>query len=304
MLACQSLKREKGEAMAKRQGIMQAKKLTPRLLRSLRGPVIVQPKINGNRVRAKQDPGCSYELFSSSGALIETLPHIVRQLNTIGEKFPQVQFDGEAYSPNLSLQEICSRVRRKSIHLDYRSISYYIFDVINESMQISRSLLLQKIKESFPNIPNITFVESYTITKDHIQEYLSFFLEQGFEGIIIREVQGLYEFKRSNYLLKLKLRSTMVCQIIGFKEAVSIHGEPKGMLGSLNVIDKNDTTFSVGAGNLVEEQRKMWWQKRNLLLSLSCQAKVSFRGKTDSGRPTECFLISILPPSSKGGDDI
>ena len=77
------------------------------------------------------------------------------------------------------------------------------------------------------------------------------------EGIMINLALAPYEFKRTNYLLKVKKFSSCDLKVIGFEEGT---GKYVGMLGAL-VCEYKGGEVKVGSG-LTDELRKEIWQNR------------------------------------------
>jgi len=98
-------------------------------------PVIVQPKLDGERMRALC--GLTTLLLSSTENRIHSVPHIQEELTIIKES---VELDGELYHPAWDFDQINSVVSRtKNLHEDFEQISYYVFDIISEETQIYRT---------------------------------------------------------------------------------------------------------------------------------------------------------------------
>lgn len=89
----------------------------------------------------------------------------------------------------------------------------------------------------------------------------------GEEGIMINLLDALYEFKRTNSLLKVKKMQTMDLEIIDFEEG---EGRLAGTLGAILVRYKDGNVVKVGSG-FSDQLRKEIWQNRNSHLGTICE---------------------------------
>jgi ATP-dependent DNA ligase len=87
-------------------------------------------------------------------------------------------------------------------------------------------------------------------------------LDNNYEGIIVRHIDGLYVRRRSPYIMKFKPKRSDDYEILSFKEAIAKSGEPKGMLGAVECRGLDGTIFQVGAGCLSHPERVAAWGNR------------------------------------------
>ena len=154
-------------------------------------PFYVQPKLDGVRLLVS-NKGC----FSRTGKLVPGLEHLGKDLKD------DEWLDGECYDPNMSFEDITSAFKTNPT-----SLKFYIFDYFNTSR---------------PDLPfaermKRTTVETYLVKKkSEVKAYHDKFVEQGHEGVMIRDAVSTYEIgKRSNYLLKYKEFQTEEYEVIG-----------------------------------------------------------------------------------------
>jgi len=277
--------------MSKRTGIMLAKQATPAYI--ARSPVwIVQPKLNGDRCRAIVGHGQCQLISSQGNDRNFAVPHIVRELS---EVFTSniVEFDGELYKHGMRHQDIRSIVSRTTErHPDYEQIEYHIFDVINDDSQDKRLLLRESLLNG--GWKHIVCVSSYVgRSTNEISERLAEFVSDGYEGIILRHPYAPYVRKRTASLLKIKLRQEMICQIHGFDEEISIHGEFKGSLGALSVANiKGGPLFGVGSGVVFTRAfRQGNWPAHHLLSKI---VRIRYQELSKEGKPIMPVLMEVL----------
>ena len=134
--------------------------------------------------------------------------------------------------------------------------------------------------------PRLQLVEQ-VLVKDMDQLVLmeEDYLERGYEGLILRSIDGPYKYGRSTakqgYMTKLKKFSTGEAVVIGFKELYTNENEleedalglakrssakdglvPAGVLGALLVRDcVSGVEFGIGSG-FTAEQRALFWNHR------------------------------------------
>jgi DNA ligase-1 len=171
-------------------------------------PALVQRKYDGNRMMARKVEG--EIVFTSRQGREMSIPHIARALSGLEDG---VVLDGEIYCHGKTLQEIVSLVKRnrpESECLQYVVYDYVCTDDTREHTNFQRQALLQEaIPTSDESDPNGTVVTAHTYMVDcyeAAEKLQARFLEDGYEGAILRNLEGKYRFAyRSNDLLKLKV---------------------------------------------------------------------------------------------------
>jgi len=226
-------------------------------------PVIVQPKLDGERMRALCNPGTSIEpfLLSSTERIILSMSHIQKELSIIRNI---IELDGELYSHGWDFDKINSIVSRtKNFHEDSDKISYHIFDIVSDKPQIKRLIELLNLfkKYSFNHLKLVPSIPCHSL-QEIMQQY-NYFLEQGYEGIIIRYIKSPYVRKRSRFILKFKPKKTDIYKIIDIIEG---SGEHTGMVGSFVCQGFDITKFKVSAGEFNHSDRKIIWENRKSVI--------------------------------------
>jgi len=249
--------------MSKRTGIMLASMFTEKLFNKMEKPVLVQAKIEGDRLRAKITPE-DIRLLSSGCKEIISVPHIGDEIAK--SKLMNIELDGELYRHGMRHSEIRSIVSRtKNIHPDHKLIQYHVFDVVASNKQYERSRYLGKIFKKY-NFRYLKYVPVYQVyTLEGLQRYYDAFVTQGYEGVIIREYKAGYKRRKVSTLLKLKPRVSESFSIIDVEEEKSIEGEPKGTFGSFTCVTYGNEWFSVGSGP-TDNQRNLLWKHREYFI--------------------------------------
>jgi DNA ligase-1 len=100
-----------------------------------------------------------------------------------------------------------------------------------------------------------------------ILEILEEEVANGEEGIMINDYNALYEFKRTNSLLKVKKMDTLDLEVIGFEEG---SGRLTGTLGAVLVRYKNNNVVKVGSG-FSDSMRSEIWTNQSDWLGAICE---------------------------------
>ena len=179
-------------------------------------PFYVQPKLDGVRLLVSKDGG-----ISRTGKIIPGT-------EVLGKGLKSGQYvDGEAYDPNLSFEELTSTFKTDPLKLKFYVFDF--FDLRAEALARDQMTFEQRweyVKDSIYN-PHYEYIETFSVKKHKDMEgYHKMFMQQGFEGTMIRDRFSVYEVgKRSNYLLKYKDFQTEEYEIVDVKEGT---GREKG----------------------------------------------------------------------------
>ncbi len=264
--------------MADRKDIMLCYPYTEKLFKRLGCPLIVQPKIEGDRLRAvlKED---RTTLYSSSAAVRTSLPHIRKVLDM---SLPyNIELDGEAYKHGWKHNQIRSVVgRTKNLHPNHVAIEYWVYDIVSDTPQNFRLAKLQEMAVNYPML-HIKYVPFRTVRSiDEMQIWYDRFLARGFEGIIIRSFNAPYVRKQTVTMLKLKPRLSEYFEIVDVVEEKDKNGILKGSFGAFTCVTQDrKETFNVGSGP-TDLQRELLWKHRHLLRGH--EIKVRFQGYTNA----------------------
>ena len=178
--------------------------------------------------------------------------------------------DGEIIST--SFQELMKQARRKKDVNSDDSV-FNIFDIIpiNEFYRgtyeepLSKRLkILEKLRPVVDTMPNIEFLTSIKVNldtaagKNQLERYAKDMVAQGFEGIMIKDLDAYYECKRATSWMKWKPTLTIDLQVIDVQEGT---GKNKGRLGALVCSGHDqgvDISVNVGSG-FTDAVRHDYW---------------------------------------------
>lgn len=182
-------------------------------------PCYVQPKLDGIRCIAIIEDGmCS--LHSRNLEPITGVPHIVAELENLFQK-GKIVLDGELYNPHIPFEVITSVVRKqKSLHQDHTLVQYHVYDTAYEGnfqeRFVKSNFMSRKLGQELNHIRRVQ-----TLVAHSEQDVFSIFKEQrkqGFEGSMVRNVEGKYVGTRSYDLLKVKQFEDGEFEIVGVKK--------------------------------------------------------------------------------------
>jgi DNA ligase 1 len=180
-------------------------------------PALIQRKLNGHRMTAKIENGvCT--LWSRKRTQILGFPHIVKALETQFKDHPDVlKLDGEAYKHGMPLEKISSYARSKTPVEGHEQVEYHIYDLIDYEMpQALRVKTLEYLL--FLTEKPLVQVETTIVRQDRVTPLFDLFRKEGYEGAILRNLNGIYIGDRSYDLQKVKECEDGEFKIIGVTE--------------------------------------------------------------------------------------
>lgn len=166
-------------------------------------PCHIQPKLDGNRMLVTFDEE-GEPIFNSRGAKIyPSHKHLAEQLKYLKDKTGFDRFDGELYVHGMPLQKIVSLV--KKVQPDSSKLEYRIYDIPSDKIWEERVKDLTKLS-GYPTLNINTVLTEICHNEQQAKESIHKYMGQGYEGLILRNLDGKYEFgQRSNDLLKWKV---------------------------------------------------------------------------------------------------
>lgn len=248
-------------------------------------PTFIQPKLDG--VRCILNNG---KLSTRAGKDIVSCPHLEHKFFGL---------DGELYSNSLKedFNKIISLTRKskpdQSDILESASlIQYWIYDYPYMKDKVF-SERYAALKHDFKNFPeSFKLVPTYQInTREELEAYHIKFLEEGYEGSIIRMDLGEYENKRSKQLLKYKNWMDEEFDII---EVLEGKGNRAGCANMLSVKLPNSVICNATMTGTEEYMREVLKNKNSII---GKQATVKYFGYTVDGNlrfPTVKNIINYI----------
>ena len=239
------------------------------------GEVYVEPKLDGVRVITICDVDKDeVKMFSRNGKELNNFPKILEQFDSMLDQMAEsMVFDGEVMSDDF--QTLMREIHRKGgAKTDDAVLN--VFDCIPlwAFKEGGYSASLQTRKEmmddyQYPsNISKVEYVRMNLSDDDgqkQFADYNKLCIDKGFEGIMIKPMDGPYECKRSSLWLKVKPFIEVSLTVTDTEEGT---GRNAGKLGALIVEGKDDDKFiktNVGSG-LTDADRESFWNAKDKLI--------------------------------------
>ena len=239
------------------------------------GECLVEPKLDGVRVVVICDVDKDeVKLFSRNGKELSNFPEINKQFDEMLDQMSEsMVFDGEVMSDDF--QTLMREIHRKD-GAKTKDAKLNLFDCMPLYNFMDGSCVdpiteRKKMLESFKYGPNINLVEYVKINlsepdgQKQFADYNKMCIDRGFEGIMVKPLNGIYECKRSVLWLKVKPFIEVSLTVVDTEEGT---GRNAGKLGALIVEGKDDGKFiktNVGSG-LTDADRESFWKAKDKLI--------------------------------------
>jgi DNA ligase-1 len=239
------------------------------------GEMIVEPKLDGVRVIAICDVDKDeVKLFSRNGKELSNFPEINKQFDdALDQMSESMVFDGEVMSDDF--QTLMREIHRKGgaktqdakLNLfDCMPLGDFMAGGCNGDIMMRKTML--NVYEFGPNINQVEYVKMNLSEPDgqkQFADYNKLCIDRGFEGIMVKPINGTYECKRSTLWLKVKPFIEVSLTVVDTEEGT---GRNVGKLGALIVEGKDDGKFiktNVGSG-LSDSDRESFWNAKDKLI--------------------------------------
>ena len=219
-------------------------------------PCYVQPKLDGLRCviyRVNNTVKCQ----SRTGTFFDSLSHIINELDEFLKK-NNIILDGELYTDSIPFEELAGLIKKKKLSDQDKEklkvVKYHVYDIINDKTYQNRLSDIDSIINN--NFQYVVKVSTYKVENvSQFKDFFSHFIQLGYEGIMLRNMNGLYRCNyRSNDLQKYKEFCEAEYIISSFKEG---DGRDKGtVIWTCQIEDGKE--FSVRPRGTIEK-RKEWY---------------------------------------------
>lgn len=254
----------------------------------------LEPKYDGARLIYKRG-----EFFSRSGKnTLNNLEHIKAEL----DKIPGIEnfvLDGELHGADWN--DTMHLARASAGKRDGSSLTFHVFDIISIEEFDKQSCPLPLRQRHFNLSARLDGVRNYVQvvgaclvkTYEEFSKRYRAALRSGCDGVVLKERDSLYAFKRSKTWLKVKPILTADCEIVGMVEG---RGKYKGMLGALKIRPEGSRVTTMCSG-MDDAMRKAVW---DFPLGYKWQiVEVKYRGFHKSGRLIEPRFVRMRPDKEK-----
>jgi DNA ligase-1 len=246
-------------------------------------PAYVQPKLDGVRCLVSLDKVTNKIKFMSRGGnYFPPQEHLVTQLEPFFKDFPDHILDGELYIHDMFLQDIVSLVKKPKAGSE--ELEFVVFDLALEGIEWrSRGSVVTALGSIYAT-SHVWFLEGFNVgTEEEMKEYHDTFVGIDYEGAIVRNYTGLYEFDyRSADLQKYKC----------FKDAEFTIIEITEDLNGCGVLTCNSLrgTFEASLKASFEERKRLLDKRDDFIGKL---ATIKFFAYTRDGIPQFPVALSI-----------
>ena len=258
-------------------------------------PCFVQPKLDGLRCVVYRDPVTGeIRRQSRTGTYFDTMTHIAESLAPLFARFPNATLDGELYTTEIPFEELAGLIKTKKLTpQDYEKlcvIEYHIYDIVDETMPYharhdSIKKMFAQVAASSASSPHalpryirlVPTIEAKT-PADFKAEF-GRFIEEGYEGIMLRNKMGMYRCNyRSHDLQKYKEFMEDEFKIIGFTQG---DGRDKGtVIWICETKERNE--FRVRPRGTMENRRELYKTGGKFVGKM---LTVIFQELTEEGKP-------------------
>jgi DNA ligase-1 len=236
------------------------------------GTKLLQRKLDGVRVLTVVDyESRTVTMYTRNGKELANFPHINKvfedHMDEIGRSYV---FDGEVMSN--TFQDLMKQVHRKD-NVQSGDAVLNLFDVVPlVEFKAGQSVMGQRQRINFLTnwqnifadsgciviVPHVEVNLDELVGKIEFQDFNKSMIEQGFEGIMIKDPRAKYECKRSTSWLKMKPFIEVSLTVTAVEEGT---GKNEGRLGALvceGVDDGKRIVVNVGSG-ITDDQRIEFW---------------------------------------------
>jgi DNA ligase-1 len=301
----------------------------PNTLKKLPARFVVQYKIDGYRLNIHKANNGQVSICSRNGVPVKGYSRLEKEA---AEYLPSgLVYDGEMVSPKLfkwieenMLRDDGQKIADRSLFQEAMSKAFSheinkegifnIFDAVKQSEWDS-----QKAAETYETriarldglvspivakeeVTQMTMVPTsrvfYKDNPDDLAEVVNIFhkfLSWGWEGLMIKNVDAAYEWKRTKNLLKVKLMDTVDLEVLSVVEGT---GAGAGMVGKL-VCDYKGVKLNIGAGRLTTEEKIAYWKNPNAIIGKTIEVMYQAESVGKNGDPVLDFARYIKLRSDK-----
>ncbi len=253
-----------------------------------------QPKLDGIRLCVNKRGK-----FSRGGKHIYSVEHFNNELSVLFETFgDDIMIDGEIYNHALKddfnrivsytkKQKLTDTEKKESIQY----LQYHIYDIqFTNDLDMTFKDRILKLTELFEinNFEYLKLVPTHPVeNNDMLNYYYECYLNEGYEGQMIRVSNSKYENSRCKSLIKRKEFIDEEFTIIDITEGV---GNRSGMMGRVHLIDGDGITFEANCRGNVDYYKSLL---NNKVFYIGKKATVRYQNKTPDNNYRFPVVINI-----------
>lgn len=185
-------------------------------------PALMQPKLDGHRCVAIVKDGKA-SLWSRTQKRITSMVHIERELEAL---FPtgEIALDGELYNHGYrdKFEKLTSKIRNEKPTPGSEVVQYWIYDIVADWIpqgERVEKLLDIEVQAKDQDLRSIVVLATFEVESEEAMiETFGVFLNQGYEGGILRNKNAKYANKRSYDLQKVKVFQDAEYPVVAIEE--------------------------------------------------------------------------------------
>jgi len=247
------------------------------------GKKLIEVKLDGVRVITIVRSDGRVDMFSRNGKELNNFPHIAQQISNViqlksSSKSMDVVLDGEIMSS--SFQDLMKQVHRKD-NVEAGDAVLHLFDVLpladfekgiyNKDQKTRSEMVKFWVATNKDMLPNVVALENELVDLDTVKGQARFKMINtqavagGYEGIMIKDPDAVYECKRSVAWLKLKPFIEVSLAVVAVEEGTGRNIEKLGALVCEGEDDGKSIRVNVGSG-FTDSDRDSFWNSRSSLI--------------------------------------
>lgn len=242
------------------------------------GMFYVQPKLDGIRCIARADG-----LWSRQGNKIVAVPHIFEALQPVFKNNPDLILDGELYNHEYreDFPALVSLIKKQKPSVKdleaAKVVEYWVYDSPSEDGMLGRLHAVVSVVDLVRG-PLVAVPTHDVLIPEDLDGFHTKYLDEGFEGTMIRFSHTPYEQKRSKTLLKRKEWMDAEFEVLDIQEG---EGNRSGMAGNVVVRLPNGKTGSANVKGSREYCREVLAERDELI---GKAVTIEFFGYTPDGK--------------------
>ena len=232
--------------------------------------------------------------YSRQGKEFLTVDHLKPELEALYQRTGKSWWDGEVYIEGAPFEEVQGLVTSfTSGTKEELNFHAFIAGTVEDFFAQKTDSVVIVTDELVEGTDKIINAKQWLITEDQVEEELEKAFDLGYEGIMLRDPNKLYDFKRSNALLKLKDNDTdaseeeyadcLVTDISYNELPVIVDGKItyETLLNKIHVAQADGKPCKVGSGYSLEF-RKFYTENPDELIGKVVE--VMFQGYGSKGK--------------------
>jgi len=234
----------------------------------MKGDCLVEYKYDGVRAITLVKDNVA-TIYSRNGKVLSNFPHIEKALSK--PEFNDKVFDGEVMSEDF--QSLMKQVHRKS-GAETSDAYLALFDMITlEEFESGKSL--NSIIERKESIDSLVFDECIKVVAyeqmnidtetDRFKAMNKIALDNGYEGLMIKPITGIYECKRSKGWFKIKPFIELTLEVLGVEEGTGKYVNKLGALIIGGTDEGHNIHCNVGSGLSDSQRVDIWAMKEEVI---------------------------------------